>query len=285
MKSDDKFGMRPQWDALLAIYKEFSAICLRHGLRQWIAEGNMIGALRHKGFVPWDDDIDVIMPRPDYEKFVAVANAELPQNLRYWDWHDVPEWRFNMGKVQEIRPEAVLAIEKKVGHTLSNGIYIDILILDGFPSTWMAGVLYKLKMRLLGTIGRYRRTKLSSYRLRGKLEWIVGCFLSFFWPNTKTPSAVMNVLEQHMKSIPFENSKLTWRTGSAMRVTMTFPREVWNGTVMKEFDEIQVPLPIGYDLYLRTQYGDYMKLPPKDMQKPSHAFDGFHFPWWLGPAR
>lgn len=283
MKSADPFGFRPQWDALLEVYQAFARVCEKHGLRQWFAEGNLIGALRNKGFVPWDDDIDVIMPRPDYEKFVSIAPQELPANLRYWNWRNVPDWRFTMGKVQEIRPEKVLEVEKAVGHTLSNGIYIDILVLDGFPDGKLAAFWYKLRMRMLGTIGRYRRTKWSSHSRRGKMEWLAGFLLSLFWPHTGTSHDVMVQIEKQMKSVPFGATKRTWRTGASVRVTMTFPLEVWGGTIMKEFDEIQVPVPIGYDTYLRTQYGDYMTPPPADRQIPSHSFPK-HFSWWLGPV-
>lgn len=284
MKSYDPFKMRPQWDALLEIYMEVAKVCDRYGLRYWFAEGNAIGALRHRGFVPWDDDIDIIMPRPDYEKFVAVAESELPSYLKHWNWRDVSEWRFTMGKVQDTRESRVLEVEREVGHVLSNGLYIDILILDGFPEGRFAAFIYKFKMRLLGMIGRYRRTKLSSFRFKGKLEWLCGSVVSCLWPGLRTNEDVMEKIEAQMKSVPFENAKRTWRTGASIRVTMTFPRKIWNGTVMKEFDEIEVPLPIGYDLYLRTQYGDYMRPPELESQKPSHSF-GTHFPWWLGPMK
>ena len=284
MKSEDPFHMRPQWDALLGIYKEFAKVCDKHGLRYWFAEGNAIGALRHKGFVPWDDDIDVIMPRPDYDRFVAVATDELPPYLKHWNWRDVPDWRFTMGKVQETRAEEVLRVEREVGHVLSNGLYIDILILDGFPEGRIKAFFYKLKMRMLGMIGRFRRTKLSSFKFRGKLEWLCGAVVSMLWPGIHTNQDVMERIETQMRSIPFDGAKMTWRTGASIRVTMTFPMEVWNGTVMREFDEIQVPLPIGYDTYLRTQYGDYMQLPPEAARRPIHSFDD-HFSWWLGPTK
>ena len=283
MKSDDPFNMRPQWDALLGIYKEFAKICDRHGLRYWFAEGNAIGALRHEGFVPWDDDIDVIMPRPDYEKFVAAAAEELPPHLKYWNWRDVSDWRFTMGKVQETRADRVASVENAVGHVLSNGLYIDILVLDGFPEGRLAAFVYKLKIRLLGMICRFQRTKRKSYSRKGQLEWVLGGALSLFCPWYRGKTAAMEKLERVMKSIPFEGAKHTWRTGSSIRVTMTFPGETWRDTVWKDFEGMKVPLPIGYDSYLRTQYGDYMQLPPKEQQKPCHTFKE-HFSWWLGPT-
>ena len=283
MTNKDPFGFRPLWDALMEVYQGFADVCDKHGLRYWLAEGNAIGALRHGDFVPWDDDVDVIMPRPDYEKFVALADKELPPHLKYWDWRDISDWRFTMGKVQDTRAEKVLEIEKKVGHTQSNGIYIDILVLDGFPEGRLAGFVYKLKIRLIGMICRYRRTKYATYSKKGKMEWILGALMSPLWSLLGGAREAMESLERVMKSVPFETSKLTWRTGASIRVTMTFPREIWDGTVKKPFGAWQVPLPIGYDTYLRTQYGDYMKMPPEASRKPCHTFES-HFSWWLGPV-
>ena len=61
--------MRPLWDAVLSVYDEFARVCTANGLCFFVGEGNAIGALRHGGFIPWDDDMDVMMPRPDYERF------------------------------------------------------------------------------------------------------------------------------------------------------------------------------------------------------------------------
>lgn len=281
MKSADPFHMRPQWDALLAIYKEFARVCDKHELRYWFMEGNAIGSLRHKGFVPWDDDIDVAMPRPDYERFRDMASSELPDYLRFWDWRDMDDWRFTFGKIQDVREAKVLEVESAVGHKLSNGLYIDILVIDGYPEGRISRWIYDLRMLSYGSVVRYLQTTFMCQTLLGKFAWLYGCLCSVLL-NVHCIRRVQEKIDALMKSIPFETAKTTWRAGAAIRVTMTFPRAVWNGSVMKEFDEIEVPLPVGYDTYLRTQYGEYMTLPPKEKQVPSHSLP-YRFPWWLGP--
>lgn len=281
MKSSDPFNMRPQWDALLGVYKEFARVCDKHGLRHWFMEGNAIGALRHRGFVPWDDDIDVAMPRPDYERFRDIARNELPDYLRFWDWRDMDDWRFTFGKIQDVRETKVLEVESAVGHKLSNGLYIDILVIDGYPEGRISRWIYNLRMLSYGSSVRYLQTTFTCQTLLGKFAWLYGCLCSVLL-NVHCIRMVQEKIDMLMKSIPFETSKTTWRAGAAIRVTMTFPRAVWDGSVMKEFDEIEVPLPVGYDTYLRTQYGEYMTLPPKEKQVPSHSLP-YRFPWWLGP--
>ena len=65
MITEDKFGLKPIWEAILEIYDEFCKICDRHGLRYYVTDGNALGAVRHKGFIPWDDDIDLAMSSED----------------------------------------------------------------------------------------------------------------------------------------------------------------------------------------------------------------------------
>lgn len=282
MKSADPFNMRIHWDALLEIYKEFAKICDKHGLRYYFMEGNAIGALRHKGFVPWDDDIDVAMPRPDYERFRAIASKELPAHLRFWDWRDMDDWRFTFGKIQDCREEKVLEVESGIGHVLSSGLYIDILVIDGFPESKIRQMLYKFKVLLYGSAIRYLLTTFKCQTALGKVSWLYG-FICSKLMRLGNVRDVQEKIDRLMKSVPFETAKTTWRAGAAIRVTMTFPREVWNGVVMKEFDDIEVPLPVGYDTYLRTQYGGYMTLPPPDKQRPSHCL-AYRQPWWMGPC-
>lgn len=284
MTNSDPFGFRPHWDAILDIYRKFAEICDRHGFRYWVMEGNAIGALRHNGFVPWDDDLDVAMPRPDYEKFIAVANKELPSNLRFWDWRDLDDWRFTFGKIQEVEEDSVLKVEKEVGHKLSNGIYIDILIVDGLPTGKWSRMIYEFKMLALGSVVRRRLTSFGCQTRAGRCSWLLGMICSWFISGRKIVLPVMKKIDALMKSCPFEDSKYTWRAGAAIRVTMEFPREIWNGAVWHEFEGLRVPLPAGYDQYLRIQYGDYMKLPPQEKQQPSHSLP-YRFPWWLGPTR
>lgn len=283
MLSEDRFGMRPLWDALLGIYGEFAAICDKHNLRYYLLEGNAIGAVRHKGFVPWDDDIDVAMPRPDYERFISECLDDLPPNLKFLDWNNAPEFTLSFGKIQETRREIVEGIENRVGFQLSNGLYIDILVLDGCPKGGLALFVYKYKLFILEAMFRSKMRTFASESCRGKRIWLLGRVLSIalFWVSA---DCVKAWIETHMRSIPFEDAEMTWRAGGAVRVQWVFPRRIWNGVVMHEFDTINAPLPKGYDEYLRIQYGDYMKLPPPEKQVPSHSYAA-RCPWWLGPTK
>lgn len=134
MRSDDRFGMRPVWDAILEVYDAFAKVCDKNGLRYYVSDGGALGAVRHGGFIPWDDDLDVSMPREDYEKFIELSKTELPPHLKFVNWKNTPEFTLLFGKVQDSREDKIRAIEEKTGRMLSNGVYIDIFPIDGYPN-------------------------------------------------------------------------------------------------------------------------------------------------------
>jgi len=284
METATQVNMRPIWDALLYVYEEFAQVCNNLGLRFYLAEGSAIGALRHKGFIPWDDDLDVIMPRPDYECFRRVCDKELPSHLKFVNYENAPEFQYTFGKIQDVRRDKVLEVEKAHGAMLPGGIYIDILVVDGKPDGFFSSGFYNLRRLMFVCQQRFRTFKLTDLRLQGKLFWMVGALISVFHP-FETWSDLARRYEAFMKSVPFETAKNTWRDSATYRTArLTYTRKIWDGYVNVPFDGLLAPLPVGYDIYLRAQYGDYMTPPPKEKQQTTHKYME-RCPWWLGPTR
>ena len=116
------FNLRPVWDATLEVYKAVAALCDKHHLRYYVTYGCALGAVRHRGFIPWDDDFDMSMPREDYQRFIALATKELPPYLKFVNWRNTPEFSMLCGKIQDVREDRIKSIEKSCGRLLSNGI-------------------------------------------------------------------------------------------------------------------------------------------------------------------
>ena len=113
----NEYNLRPLWDELLKIYKVFASICDKHHLRYYACGGTALGAVRHKGFIPWDDDIDMFMPRHDYTQFIELAKSELPEGFSWQSIEVDSKYRLPFGKVWNSGKRAA----------------IDILPLDGIP--------------------------------------------------------------------------------------------------------------------------------------------------------
>lgn len=287
MISEDKFGLRPIWDASLAIYEEVAKICERHGLRYYATDGTAIGAVRHKGFIPWDDDFDISMPRPDYEKFKRFAKEELPAHLKWVDWHNTPEMSVLFGKVHDCRRDYIQDVEAKVGHVLSNGIYIDVFPVDGYPESRIDRLWIKIRTGIPKCIIRFRSMKLNQQSSKGRLVWLCGAVFACLMP-WLSKERCMAFFERTLLKYGFEACEYTGRSCSLLTVLRRVPlqRSAWGEPIPHEFEDRKVMLPEDYDAYLCNEYPKwhYMTLPPENARHPSHAYS-WRCPWWLGPTK
>lgn len=281
---EDKYGLRPIWDALVEVYKEVAKICNRHGLRYYVTDGTALGAVRHHGFIPWDDDFDMSMPREDYDRFIKIAKIELPSNLKFVNWENTPEFPLLFGKVQETRREYVENVEKESGRCLSNGIFVDIFPIDGYPESSLERIWTKAIVVFLSSIVRFRCTNFREQTGKGKMVWISGLGVSCLMPwlgGQWCKRKCENLLRRHA----FADSRICGR--ASLRLTLLnkapLPTDVWGDGHHVLFNGIHVPVPRDFDSYLRLYYGDYMKLPPLKERHLSHA-EAIRYPWWLGPT-
>ena len=125
----------------LDILKEFIRICNKYELRYFLLGGSCLGTVRHQGFIPWDDDIDVGMPRPDYERFMEIAQNELPEYYFLQNSKTDPDYPLCFAKIRDSR---TTFIERSVSHlNINHGIYFDIFPLDGLSN----GSLFELRYK------------------------------------------------------------------------------------------------------------------------------------------
>ena len=283
--STESVNLRPVWEAILDVYKEVAKICDRHGLRYYLTDGTALGAVRHRGFIPWDDDFDMSMPREDYQRFVELAKTELPTHLKFVNWENTPEFTLLFGKVQDSRREFVEQIEQQCGYMLSSGIYIDIIPIDGYPESSLERWLVKLTVKLLSCMIRFRCMHFKVQSRKGKLVWLAGLFLSVFLPWMNGQSC-KRMCERFLRRHPFAGARFTGR--ASMRLTMLnrrpIPSEYWGQPLQSHFCDAMAPLPHDADAYLRFYYGDYMKLPPESQRHHSHEYS-YRCSWWLGPTK
>ena len=232
-------NLQPIWDTILDIWKECYAICERHNLRIWVTAGTALGAIRHKGFIPWDDDFDVLMPRMDYNLFMKYASSELPS---YMKWHSIENdssYRLMFGKVKDERQEILERVKAQSRLDLNEGIFIDFFPLDGLPSTKLGCFLWNVQRSAI------RRLKLFGDDQIRFQKWI--------------------------SQRDFEKSKnVGWCLSDSRFPRFILKKEWFEKTELVDFEDIKVPVPVGVHYHLTNIYGDYMKLPPEQERKPSH---------------
>ncbi len=228
-------SLQPIWKVLLDIYGEFDAFCQRHGLVHYVAYGTLLGAVRHKGFIHWDDDFDVIMPRPDYEKLVALRE-ELPHHLQWQSLEANVNYRLLFGKIYEKRQGVVEQVQKESGLSLQQGLFIDVFPLDGFPSSSIAMQIWRVERAL-------RRRMCACGQLQNwfkKWKYEDSCFVG-----------LANCEYADVRRI-------------------RYPKEALGKPKRMEFSGILVNAPSEPERLLELDYGDWRKLPPLEKRVPTH---------------
>lgn len=269
------YGLRPLWVEIIKIYQEYARICKEHNLRHYAAYGTVLGAVRHHGFIPWDDDFDVIMPRQDYDKFVSVVERELPAHLKFISHLNCRSYSAWFSKIQLASAETVERVERETGNRhLPHGIYIDIFPVDGC----YVGV--RKGLRCLWSFLLFWRRYYKAGGLAGKLKVrslcakILGMSLGALFPRLSTDKD-FELYDIERLKVPLFGS--TPRCATSNKVyrqiypTRDYPVQCLGSGVMMPFEDMEVPVPSDYDTYLRTFYGEYMVLPD---EKDRHATHG-----------
>ncbi len=286
MVSDTQVDLRPLWDEILKVYAAFRQICDRHGLRFFAAYGTALGAVRHHGFIPWDDDFDVSMPYSDYKKFLDIARNELPCNMRIVTGINTNSPCFGYGKVHNIDRDTLARVENESGVRLPQGIFIDIFPLCGIPRQM---VLLKLKL-LYYRFRQYGLQQRQFGRIVGRLAHVVGRFLLLF-PGPRSFMELAVVKRKASELLPFDAADrvavFNWTTFKFLPPapqhdgTRYFKAEWFRGRRLIQFENTDIPIPIGYEEMLTSHYGDYMKLPPVEDRVAKHK-DEKIAPWRFG---
>ena len=246
----------------LEILESVANFCEENRLHYFLAYGTLIGALRHKGFIPWDDDIDVQMPREDYNFLISSFNEKSPNpNLRLIAPTD-PTSRHPIVKIVDMR---TVKVEEGVDYsTGSLGIDIDIFPIDGQPED---NAEYEKWYKSLHRLYSFYTYSIMSPR-GGSLKKRFFLLLIKSIVSRKYIRKRVNSLH---KKYPYETSKFVGAIESAFNSTGNrIERACFSDFVLVEFEGKQFRAPIGYDAILTKIYGDYMQLPPEEKRVSHH---------------
>lgn len=246
------------------ILKEFVRICNAHALTYYIVGGTLLGAVRDKKFIPWDDDIDVAMPRKDYEELAKIASNELKTGFFYQDSSTDPYYYLSYAK---IRKEGTLFFEERFRNSkFRNGIFIDIFPLDKCPRR---GILSRLLFDILAVMNyRGQVDSGESYRPYEELVGKWGYSLLKLCPPARLPSLRKKILR--VGSWFSDGSQLASYSGAYGYHREVFPQEWFGEPRNIEFEKIIVSAPHETELLLTQLYGEYNQLPPIS-QRACHA--------------
>ena len=234
----------------LDLYLVFSEICEKYHLKHFVFYGTLLGTIRHKGFIPWDDDIDVAMPRKDFDIFMEVAPKELHAPYSLQSPYSYPNCLYSTPTLRNSMGTFTAKIFKNLDY--NKGIPLDIFPLDLCnPDTYEDDQkeIYKYIMQCSTYMKRdvkYLTAKQMEDQIRYK---------------TDDPIKAWEKIHQLAKDDKYINSDYY----SIMTVThdkCIWPKKLFKNCLFLKFETIEVPVPGGFDEVLKIMYGDYMSLPP-----------------------
>lgn len=271
----NKLGLEEIKQVELELLTQFHNTCSDLDLRYSLGGGTLLGAIRHKGFIPWDDDIDVMMPRPDYDRFIQFCKEQqsrLPYRL--FSYETVDNYIFLESKLAS--PRTVI-IDKSLNTAKETklGVYIDIFPIDG------------LGMNEKEAVSQFMRTSLKREVLNAKTwsHFFRSKTHPFYYEPIRLGVYILSRFakpQQLLKSIDRINRKLdfdkTIYAGSvcgAYRLKEIMETSVYSEYTDVDFENKKFKMIKDYDAYLKKHYGKYMELPPVEKQVTHHTFDAY----------
>ena len=250
---------------ILEIVEYFDGLCIENNITYYLMGGSALGAIRHKGFIPWDDDFDVFMDNENYQKFCNVASKKLDTNLFYFQMENTKEWPLFFSK---IRMNGTTMIEKDVvGRSMHHGIYIDIMCLNKTVKSKTFRYIQYLAARILSATALSKKGYITTSALKRFLLVIAQLF-SF----KLVQKVLLAIVRQYNKK---DGNLVGHFFGRAPFDRTTFDVSFLGTQRKVRFEHLQLPLPSNVEGYLTIRYGkNYMQLPSEKekMKYPSHAF-------------
>lgn len=243
-------------------------ICEKNNLRYLLIGGSLIGVLRHKSFIPWDDDIDVGIPRPDYNEFVKIAKNYLPEYMDIKTMSSDPNYKCYFTRLINNKKKIYWDHGQYVAKI---GVWMDVFPIDGLPANGLLRKLHVLNVNIKKAL--YKFTQIN-YVTTNKERPFVERFLIKFAQVTKigkllSPEKTLMNLDKTLQKIDYDSAKYAWNFSGCYGKREIVPIEQLRGNRKGTFEGLTVTIADEAEAYATSIYGDYMTLPPEE-KRHSH---------------
>lgn len=279
MTEEERMKLQVQ---LRKMYIEIENVCDKHGLNMMLAYGSVIGALRHQGFIPWDDDIDLFMPRDDYDRLINLYAEELPQQYKIYSPNSKNGPIYRFAKIVDTNTRFLTPGLDEDSE--KHGIFIDIFPLENCSQNIFAIKIERLKacflMYLATSVAGFesRNVKLKNlmcfslsgkfnYYFRNLLGWIFSYHKSEEWYNT---------FDRTVTGHPFTGFYNIPSAGASLRYFLPISYDMYIPAKKAKFDDIEAYIPNEAEKITEMEYGDWKRIPAEN-ERWMHFIEGIKF--------
>lgn len=256
-------------DSIFYVFKDIIGYCEEHNLKYSLAFGTLLGAIREKGFIPWDIDMDIFMPRPDYDYFLKNYKPKT-SNITIFDHDKYSNYHFNWAKIVDNR---TICDEHYKGYKNNPyGCYVDICPLDGIDDKNEKRIMKKSHI-LRYTVGASLIKPSKLFPLHYNIGIVILNILAGWWPRQGKIAKV----DKLCREIPYDTAEKVTCIAPGDKYYYIFDKSIVEDTVWGEFEGVQCRIPRDYEAFLTNKYGDYMTPPPLNKRKDFHTFNYYYW--------
>ena len=254
------------WAIELDLYKRFSGACDKYGLRYWVAFGTLLGTIRHDGFIPWDDDFDVCMPREDYEKLTQIAEKEFEHPYFFQTTLNDTDYYSAFARLRNSNTTGILNVSRN--NKCNNGIFMDIFPFDNAPNNKMVQNWRQFINHSRNVLAHAYVYNVNPSRIARTANKILHSRLVRFDPRKQYVK-----VNQYAQKSPNTTGYIGMMAfPGKYNAHLVFRKDYFRETIYHKFENFEVPVPIGYDSILKERYGEYMEFPPVSARGNWHDF-------------
>ena len=258
------------WQIQIKLLSILNDLCKKHNLKYFASNGTLLGCVRHGGFVPWDDDSDIVMFRKDYDKLIEICKNELPDNIVLYKPES--DGLYYKNYLRLIDNDTTALSPNGWGRNYPSGIFVDIFVLDECPPIWLVWQFQKA----LICLSRVLITSLIYYEdspknnIINKIGWFCLNKVSKFICKVIGYQFLLNFADFVKKLWPSKKTNKVFLITHGKTI-MVFEKKLFSKTIYKDFEYIKLPVSAYYDELLKMHYGDYMTFPPESERGIHHS--------------
>ena len=264
--------MKRIWAMELDMVARFVEVCEKYHLQYWMMGGTLLGAVRHKGFIPWDNDIDLAMPRADYNRLLEIGPSVFRAPL-FFQTPVTDDSRFFNTYVKIRNGNGTAASREEFETGMNCGVFIDVFCLDEIPDSSWKRKLYYRRLNEIAKMQRFALGKPLKKGLVNEVKHFLQKMVYRFLYDSPDAAGLYRIYQREAGKYAGKGCRQIAHRDFGFFEKFIWDKTDWDQSVTLEFEDMKLNAPVGYDAILRKQYGNYMRFPD---DKSTHDYFEFN---------